>query len=53
MKQEEERLLREQYELYQFEEARKQMEKRYAQQDYGLERILSLRVSFAKLLFMI
>ena len=35
MKQEEERLLREQWEFDQYEEERQQMEKRYVQQDYG------------------
>jgi hypothetical protein len=35
LKQEEERLLREQWELDQYEDERKQMEKRYIQQDYG------------------
>jgi hypothetical protein len=35
LKQDEERLLREQYQLDQYEEERKQMEKRYIQQDSG------------------
>jgi hypothetical protein len=35
LKQEEERLIREQWELDQYEEERKKMEKRYIQQDYG------------------
>jgi hypothetical protein len=35
LKQEEERLIREQWELDQYEEEKKQMEKRYVQQDYG------------------